>query len=71
MMEMKIQMFNPGDRVVRNKTKDQALYIVVSGLFFGLEENYPSKKDMMFSTGAVIGCKQFIKNDYWDMDIIC
>ena len=40
-------------------------------MFFGLDDSYPSKKDLVFTTGAVIGCKQFIKNEYWDMDLIC
>ena len=60
----------PGDRVVRRNTKDRALFIVIQGEFFGLDDSYPSNREL-YKTGSIIGADQFMKDDYWDMDLIC
>ena len=60
----------PGDRVVRRHTKDRALFIVIQGQYFGLDDSYPSNREI-FKTGAIIGADQFMKDDYWDIDLIC
>lgn len=61
---------NPGDRVVRRNTKERALFIVIHGKFFGLDDSYPSNREI-YSTGSIMGTKQFMNDDYWDMDVIC
>ena len=60
--EMQIQSFKPGDRIVRNDTRERALFIVVSGKVFGLRGfdyyTMPSGHEpTVFISGAVIGCK--------------
>lgn len=61
---------NHGDRVTRRQTKDRCLFIVISGSFFSLGEGYPRMSET-YKTGAIIGVDQFMKDDYWDMDLIC
>ena len=73
--ELQIQMFKPGDRIVRNEARERSLFIVVSGMAFGLQgiDYYQSAvghEPIVFRTGAVIGCKQFLNNDKWNMDLI-
>jgi hypothetical protein len=68
--EVKAQQFAAGDRVIRNKTKDRALYFVLEGTFFTLDENYPNMGPI-YRDGAVIGIDQFLKDDYWPFDLIC
>lgn len=68
--DIKGQLFNPGDRVIRRNTRDRALYFVVSGQFFGLDQNYPVKRTT-YKTGAVIGVQEFLHDDKWEMDLIC
>lgn len=70
MNEIKAQQMGPGDRVIRRKTKDRALYIVIQGAFFGLDDSYPSTREI-YKTGAILGAEQFMKDDYWDFDLIC
>jgi hypothetical protein len=70
MNEVKAQSMAPGDRVVRRNTKDRAMFIVIQGQFFGLDDSYPSNREI-FKTGSIIGADQFMKDDYWDMDLIC
>ena len=67
---MKCQGFNPGDRVIRNKTRDRGLFFVISGQFFGLDDTFPQTRHV-FKTGAIIGMDQFLDSERWDMDIIC
>ena len=41
MVLLKCQGFSPGDRVIRNNTRDRGLFFVVSGQFFGLDDTFP------------------------------
>lgn len=69
-MRDKVASMNPGDRVVRRHTQDRALFFVIRGTFFGMDDNFPSQR-ILHEAGAVLGCEQFLKNDYWEMDLIC
>jgi len=40
MNEVKVQQFRPGDRVIREGTRDRALFFVISGKFFSMDEDY-------------------------------
>lgn len=67
---MKAQVFNPGDRVIRHGSKDRAVFFVVKGEVFGLDETFPVTRNL-FSCGAVLGIDSFLDNDKWTMDVIC
>lgn len=69
MLLLKIRQFEAGDRVVRMNTWDQTLFIVVKGVFFGLDDTYPQYRHL-FGPGAILGIDQFIHNDRWKMDLI-
>ena len=51
-------------------TKERALYFVISGSFFGLDDCYPSTRDL-YKPGAIIGIDQFMQDERWDMDLLC
>jgi hypothetical protein len=70
LQETKGQQFNAGDRVIRRKTRDRALFFVVSGTFFSIDDNYPATGPI-YRPGAVIGVDQFLDDDYWNIDLIC
>ena len=52
--DIKGQLMYSGDRVIRNKKKDRALFFVVTGTFFTLDDNYPNMGPV-YKPGAVIG----------------
>ena len=54
MGEIKAQQMNPGDRVVRRDTKERAIFIVIQGQFFGLDDSYPSNREI-YGSGAILG----------------
>lgn len=68
--DVKGMVSNPADRVIRRNTRDRALYFVVSGQFFGMDDSYPSNRTT-YKTGAVIGVQEFLHDDKWNMDLIC
>lgn len=54
MTETISQQFFAGDRVIRNKTKDRCILMVVTGEFFAVNDSYPNTGPL-FKIGAVIG----------------
>ena len=70
MQYVKVQLNYPGDRILTINSKERAIYFVVSGSFFGLDDTYPSTRDL-YRPGAVIGVDQFLQSDRWDMDLLC
>jgi len=68
--DIKASGFVAGDRVIRINSKDRALYFVVAGSFFAIDDSYPNKGPT-YKAGAVLGIDQFLKDDYWNIDLIC
>ena len=48
------QQFNEGDRVIRKDSNDRALFFVIEGVLFGLDEAFPSSRNK-FLKGAILG----------------
>ena len=67
---IKAKSFEAGDRVIRMQTIDRGLYVVISGVFFGMDDSFPEQRKS-FGAGAILGIDQFLENDRWDSDIIC
>lgn len=65
MNETKAKQCRAGDRVIRKDTRDRALYIVIQGTFMTLGD-----EQTMYKSGAVLGTKQFLHGDPWDVDVI-
>ena len=76
MNEVQVQSLKPGDRIVRNDARERALFIVVSGKVFGLRgfDYYTmagGHEPIVYTAGAVVGCKEFLNDDKWGVDLIC
>ena len=69
-MRDKAQMMWNGERLVRRNVKDRAIFFVVQGQFTGLDDCFPVNKQV-YKPGSILGCEQFLKDDPWDVDIIC
>lgn len=65
MNETKAMQCRAGDRVIRQGTRDRAIFIVVQGMFMTLGE-----EQTVYRPGAVLGAKQFLHGDPWDLDLI-
>jgi hypothetical protein len=52
--DVKASGFSAGDRVIRINSKDRALYFVVQGSFFAVDDSYPNRAPT-YKPGAVLG----------------
>ena len=43
---------------------------MAEGTFFTLDDSYPNMGPV-YRDGAVIGIDQFLKDDYWNFDLVC
>ena len=43
-MRDKVATMKPGDRVVRRHTQDRALFFVIRGEFFGMDDGFPRRR---------------------------
>ena len=54
MMMLKIKQFEAGDRVARINSMDQAFFIIIKGVFFGLDDTFPQYRHL-YGPGAILG----------------
>ena len=59
-----------GDRIIKRHAKDRAIYFIIQGSAFGLDDGYPVERTI-YSTGDVIGINQFLHDEKWEQDIFC
>jgi len=52
--DIRASQFYAGDRVIRINTKDRALYFVMSGQFFAVDDSYPNRGPT-YKAGALLG----------------
>ena len=69
--DIKGQLMQPGDRVIRGNTKDRALFFIISGKFFTQDDTSYPEHGPVYKTGSVLGVDQFLNDDKWAYDLIC
>ena len=67
MNALKTTEFDPAERLIRKGTKDRAIIFIAQGQFIAFKEG----ENEIYKEGAVLGIKEFLRNDEWPNDIIC